>query len=75
MLSHPKSKIIDAIYSGRLVEVTKEDYWNWARIAIQHQAGKWLDEGEDLRAGIALQEVERLDRLYPPSPPEATEGT
>lgn len=75
MLSMRKSKILDAIYTGKLVDVTEEEYRAWARSAIQDEAGKWVDAGDGLRAQIALREVERLDRLYPPFPPEAAEGT
>lgn len=57
---------INAIYAGQIVKVTKEEYLYSVRSAIQDQAGIWLDQGDAFRSMIALNEVARLDKLYPP---------
>lgn len=58
-----RTEAIDAVYNGRLVECTKEEYPEIRR-ALQDQAGKWIDDGQGVRAVIALQEVQRLDTLH-----------
>lgn len=64
----PQEAIL-AVYYGKPVDCAPEDYPEIRR-AIQDQAGKWIDQGQDIRAVIALREIERLDRLYsPPLPP------
>jgi hypothetical protein len=52
-----------AIQAGSLVRCTKEAYAE-VRRALQHNAGKWVDEGLGMYAQIALNEVKRLDDLY-----------
>lgn len=59
-----KTEVFDALYTGNLVEVTKEEYHEWARSAIQKQAGDWIDQGDGIRAQISLMQVQRLDQLY-----------
>lgn len=58
-----EQEAIAAIYSGKLVDCSKEEYPN-IRKSIQEQAGKWIDTGQDIRASIALHEIKRLDNLY-----------
>ncbi len=60
-----KNEAIAAIYQGSLVDCTRDEYHSEVRNAIQDQAGKWIDGGDGLRAMIALEEVKRLDNLYP----------
>ncbi len=57
---------IAAVYCGGLVRCTKEEYEFEVRLALQTQAGKWIDWNDHIRAQIALQEVRRLDDLYGP---------
>jgi hypothetical protein len=54
---------LEAVYAGRTVECTAEEY-PAIRRALQEKAGKWIDQGQDIRAQIALQEVRRLDALH-----------
>jgi len=54
----------DAIYNGNLVVCTKQEYDTGLRSAIQDMAGQWIDQRQDLRAMIALNEVKRLDALH-----------
>lgn len=56
---------INSIYGGSLVNCTSEEYHSGLRTFIQDQAGKWIDQGDHMRAMIALQEVKRLDEKYP----------
>lgn len=56
-------KAISAVYTGKLVECTKEEYPQ-VRSALQDQAGKWIDGGDGMRAGMALNEVKRLDAKF-----------
>lgn len=65
-------KAINAIYKGELAECSKEEYPK-VRTALQDKAGEWIDNGDNARAMIALNEVKRLDALhefslFPPSP-------
>lgn len=57
-----EAEVVNAIYAGNLVNISLNDYKNWGRSAIQDQAGKWIDQGDSIRAQIALQEVARLDK-------------
>lgn len=52
---------ISSIYQGLPVVCSKEEYHGGLRGEIQDQAGKWIEQGDGLRASIALQEVKRLD--------------
>lgn len=61
-----KFEALDAIHNGRLVECTKDEYNEGLRTVILEQAGKWIDEGQQLRAIIALEEVKRLDKKHNP---------
>ena len=53
----------DAIYQGHTLDISKED-WPKERSVVQAIAGEFVDQGDGLRAMIALQEVQRLDRLH-----------
>lgn len=63
-----KEQIVNDLYQGQLVHVDREEYVEWARTAIQEQAGKWVDQGDGIRAHIALSEVKRLDKVHQFSP-------
>ena len=58
-------EVINTVYQGSLVNCTEQEYHSEIRLAIQNQAGKWIDGGDHIRAMIALQEVKRLDEKYP----------
>lgn len=66
MEPNPTQRAIAAIQTGTLVQVASEEYIETVRSGILSQASKWIDEGQDMYAQIALCEVARLDRLYPP---------
>jgi hypothetical protein len=57
---------IQAIYSGQTVDCTADEY-SKIRQALQEQAGRWIDQGDQVRSHIALSEVKRLDHMYWPS--------
>jgi hypothetical protein len=57
------TQALDAVYAGHTVECAAEEYPE-IRTALQNAASKWIDQGQDIRAQIALQEVKRLDALY-----------
>jgi hypothetical protein len=52
---------VAAIARGDLVRVAPAD-WPTVRYALQQAAAKWLDDGDHVRAMIALEEVKRLDK-------------
>lgn len=54
---------VQAISGGSLVECTKEEYPE-IRKALQEFAGKQIDNGQDIYAMIALEEVRRLDNYF-----------
>ncbi len=58
------SEAVDDVYRGKLVECSGKEYRDEIRRALQDQAGKWIDEGQDPYAWVALQEVKRLDKLH-----------
>lgn len=60
-----KEEAINAVYNGRLVNCTKEEYHSEIRHALQDQAGKWIDQKQDSRAVMALEQIRRLDLMYP----------
>lgn len=55
---------VNAIYAGKAVSCTKEEYHDAVRGAILEQAGRWIDNDDSVRAKIALSEVKRLDQLF-----------
>ena len=54
---------VNAIHFGNTVKCTAEE-WPTIRTAIQDAAGKYIDNGDPMRAQIALMEVQRLDALF-----------
>lgn len=60
-----RQEAVSAVYQGKLVECSEEEYRLEVRNALQEYAGKCIDTGEGLRAMMALEEVKRLDRRYP----------
>ena len=52
-----------AVYAGNLVVCTRDE-WPSVRRALQEQAGRWINQKQDVRAIIALEEVRRLDREF-----------
>lgn len=59
-----KQEAVAAVYEGKLVECTKEEYESEIRSTLQDCAGRWIDTGQNLRAIIALNEVKRLDEKF-----------
>ena len=59
----PEEKAVNAVYNGNLVDCTTEE-WPSVRRALQDQAGKWIDQGQGMRAQIALREVKRMDEKH-----------
>jgi len=57
------NEAVAAIYNGDLVVCTADE-WPELRRVIQEQAGKWIDQGQGIRAQIALEEVRRLDARH-----------
>lgn len=55
---------ISNVKQGKFVDCTKEQYEVEVRSALQDQAGKWIDEGQDPYAILALEEVKRLDKVH-----------
>jgi hypothetical protein len=57
-------KRIEALgYQGTPIECSKEEY-SVIRSELQRAAGQWIDQGQVVRAIIALDEVKRLDDLF-----------
>ena len=55
---------IEAVSRGNLVKCSKEDYHSEVRTALQKYASEMIDDGQDIYAQIALNEVKRLDKIY-----------
>lgn len=55
---------ISSVKQGKFVDCTKEQYEVEVRFALQDQAAKWIDEGQDPYAILALEEVKRLDKVH-----------
>ncbi len=58
------SRIEAAGFYGKPINCTQEEYHGGLRGKIQQRAGEWVDTHQDIRAQIALAEVQRLDKLY-----------
>lgn len=58
------AKAMLAIYNGKKVDCTIDEYYLSVRQAIITQAAKWIDAGNTAKAQIALDEVKRLDKIY-----------
>ncbi len=54
---------VKAISKASLVDCTKEEYPE-VRKALQEYASKQIDNGQDIYAMIALEEVKRLDAYF-----------
>lgn len=59
-----KKEAINQVYNGNPIECTKEEYENEIRTALQEFAGKMMEQNQDIRAKIALEEVRRLDEKH-----------
>jgi hypothetical protein len=57
------AEALSAVHNGQTVYCTPEEY-SAIRDALQDQAGRYIDAGDGVRAGIALQEVQRLDQIH-----------
>lgn len=55
---------INAVYQGKMVECSKEEYENGVRSGLQEKAAKWIDSGDQMRAIITLEEIKRLDKKF-----------
>jgi hypothetical protein len=53
------------IEMGLLVPIKDAEEWRSTREELQNVAGWFADTGQDIKAIIALQEVQRLDQRYP----------
>jgi len=65
----PKTKIVVtkalmAIKKGQLVKCSQIEYESDVRAALQQFAGEMIDQGQDIYAQLALEEVRRLDREF-----------
>jgi len=58
-----EQRIISSLTNGQLVECTKEEYPEVRKI-LHRQAAKYLEEGQEMRSIIALEEVRRLDKTH-----------
>lgn len=57
------SQAIEDVYKGKPIKCKKVEYFE-LRHALQKQAGIWIDQGQDMIAQIAIQEVKRLDEEF-----------
>ncbi len=51
-------------HTGTPIVCSKEEYQAGLRTEIQDAAGKWIDQGQDIRSIMALNEVQRLDKQF-----------
>lgn len=51
-------------YTGNPIDCTSEEYHAGLRSQIQDAASTWIDQGQNVRAMMALSEVRRLDGLH-----------
>ena len=58
------SDAIQSIYQSKTIYCTEQQYRCEIRDALRLQAGRWREEGQTVRAKVALMEVERLDRMF-----------
>jgi hypothetical protein len=47
-----------------ILDCTSEEWHGGLRDDLQKRAGEWIDQGQHLRAQIALSEVQRLDAKW-----------
>lgn len=55
-------------HCGESITCTVEEWHGGLRDELQRQAGKWVDQRQDIRAELALDEVRRLDTLFKKQP-------
>ena len=55
---------VKELYNGNPIKCTEKEYRDFLRSQIQNFAGKMVDEGQDVRAMIALSEVKSLDKKF-----------
>lgn len=58
-------RIVRLGHTGEPIKCTEDEYRNGLRTQIQEAASKWIDNGQDIRAQMALIEVRRLDTKFP----------
>lgn len=58
------TKIAELGHRGIPIECTPEEWWGGLRNALQERAGQWIDNGQVVRAQMALEEVKRLDGIH-----------
>jgi hypothetical protein len=58
-----KEQAIDNVHNGKPVECSADEY-RMIRPALQDAAATWINQGQEMRAQIALSEVRRLDALH-----------
>lgn len=58
------SQALAAVRQGKVVRCSQGEYKATIRHALQHYAGRMIDQGQDVYAQIALQEVRRLDSKF-----------
>lgn len=59
-----RMQVVANITQGQLVQITGEEYEQWGRSYIQTLAAQYIDWKDNVRAKIALSEVQRLDGLF-----------
>jgi predicted phage terminase large subunit-like protein len=55
---------VAAVERGELVECDATQYRKVVRIALHVQAGQWIEDGDSVRAMIALDQIRRLDAKH-----------
>jgi len=58
-----EERLQNAIHNGDVVKCSKEEYGE-VRKMLHNVASKYIDNGEVLRASIALNEIKRLDKKF-----------
>ncbi len=51
-------------HKGEPIQCDAQEWASGLRTKIQDRAAEWLDQGQALRATMALAEVQRLDALF-----------
>jgi len=59
-----KNEALAAVKQGKVVTCSAGEYEATIRHALQDYAGRMIDQGQDIYAQIAFQEVRRLDRKF-----------
>lgn len=58
------SEALAAVKQGKIVDCSQDEYKATIRRALQDYAGRMIDQGQDVYAVIALEEVRRLDAKF-----------